>query len=177
MKGRKPDARLPDTNNYSTVNPRKADGMGDPYQMKMAAQGELFDLPKPRKPWMRPYNGWTWKERCAVTPIQNKALREGRLERPIICSICLDDRSEYPKGRDYRFLHTEDYSRPLSILPCCKPCHAALHARFDDPARWLAVVKANWRQGAWFTLLSMDPVSQFQSFDVTYPIGLKPPHE
>lgn len=162
----------PDTKNSTAENTGNPDVRSNSQPEKVAVQGELFDLPKSRKPWMRPYNGWTWKERCAVTPIQNKALREGRLQRPTVCSICLDSRSEYPKGRDYRFLHTEDYSRPLNILPCCKPCHAALHARFDDPARWLEVVKENWRKGAWFTLLSMDPASQYQSFSVTYPNGL-----
>lgn len=136
----------------------------------MSIQHDLFDPHdlRKRKPWQRPYNGWSWKERCAVTPVQNRAIKEGRLIRPTLCSICLDDRDEYPKGRDYRFLHTEDYSRPLHIYPCCKRCHAALHARFDDPARWVAVAKQNWREGAWFTLLSMDPQSQYQPFDVTY---------
>jgi len=125
-----------------------------------------------RKPWQKSYNGFSWKERCAVTPIQNKAVREGKLIRPTMCSICLDDRNEYPKGRDYRFLHTEDYSKPLDIYPCCKRCHASLHARFDDPKRWYAVVKLHWREGAWFTLLSMDPACQHKPFEVTYPDGL-----
>lgn len=171
MKDRKPKAHIPDTNNYFAVNPRKADVAGDVQQIKVAVQGELFSHAKPSKPWMRPYNGFSWAERCAVTPIQNKALSEGRLKRPTMCSICLDDRSEYPKGRDYRFLHTEDYTQPLVIYSACKRCHAALHARFNDPERWMAVAKANWRQGAWFTRLSMDPTSQFQPFDITYPIG------
>lgn len=124
------------------------------------------------KPWQRPYNGWTWKERCAVTPIQNLAIKEERLIRPTVCSICLDDRSDFPKGRDYRYLHCERYDRPLEIYPCCKRCHAALHARFDDPARWSVVVKQNWRQGAWFTLLSLDPDSQCRPFGKTYQNGL-----
>lgn len=135
----------------------------------------LSASPENRKSWQRPYNGFSYRERCAVTPIQNKAIKEGRLVRSTVCSICLDDRDEFPKGRDYRFLHTEDYSRPLDIYPCCKRCHAALHARFDDPARWLIVAKENWREGAWFTHLSMDPQSQYQPFEVTYPDGLKVP--
>ena len=65
-------------------------------------------------------------------------------------------------------MHTEDYSRPLDIYPCCKSCHAALHSRFDDPARFMAVAKIHWREGAWFTVLSMDPQSQYQPFEVTY---------
>jgi hypothetical protein len=124
------------------------------------------------KLWQRSYNGWTWKERCAVTPIQNKAIKEGRLVRPTVCSICGFSRPEKIKGSGYIFCHLEDYSRPLDIFPACKHCHAALHARFDDPGRWSAVVRQNWHQGAWFTLLSLDPVSQTQSFDTTYPRGL-----
>lgn len=141
----------------------------------VAVQGELFDLPAPRKSWMRPYNDWSWEERCAVTPIQNKAVREGQLRRPTTCSICGHSKPSDPKGAGYIFMHTESYDRPLDLFPACKRCHASLHSRFDDPARWLAVVKKNWRQGAWFTLLSMDPASQFQPFEVTYPAGLDPP--
>lgn len=140
----------------------------------MSLQGELFgSTPKAkRKPWQRPYNGWDWPSRCAVTPIQNKALRDGALTRPIVCSICGHSKPDAPKGVGYIFCHTERYDRPLDLYPACKRCHAALHARFDDPERWLAVAKANWRQGAWFTLLSMDPLSQYQPFEVTYPHGL-----
>lgn len=128
-----------------------------------------------RLPWQKPYNGFSWAERCAVTPVQNAAIREGRLIRPTVCSICGDARSERPQGRDYRFLHTEDYRRPLDIYPLCKADHAALHARFDDPARWQRVIERHGRPGAWFMLLSNDPASQYRPFDETYPEGLPPP--
>ena len=121
-----------------------------------------------KKTWQKPYNGWTWKERCAVTPIQNRAIKNGQLIRPTICSICGFTRPDKINGSGYIFCHTERYDRPLDIYPCCKRCHAALHARFDDPARWYTVVKLNWREGAWFTLLSLDPKSQFQPFNQTY---------
>ncbi len=138
----------------------------------MAILNNKSDRQRSHKSWQKPYNGWTWKQRCAVTPIQNKAVREGKLIRPTVCSICGHSKSDAPKGAGYIFMHTERYDRPLDLYPACKRCHAALHARFDDPARWFVVVKQNWRQGAWFTLLSMDPASQYQSFDITYPNGL-----
>jgi len=128
-----------------------------------------------RKPWQKSYNGYSWKERCAVTPIQNKAVREGRLIRPTTCSICGHTKPDAPKGAGYIFMHTERYDRPLDIYPCCKRCHAALDARFDNPARWFTVVKQNWREGAWFTILSMAPVSQHQPFEATYPYGFSVP--
>lgn len=130
----------------------------------------------PARPWECHYNNFSWAERCAVTPIQNAAIRDGRMIRPTVCCICLDDRSEKPQGRDYRFLHLERYDRPLDIYPLCKPCHAALHARFRDPGRWQRVLWAHARPGEWFTMLSLDPASQWQPYGVTYPDGLPPPH-
>ncbi len=158
-------------------NRRIAGSQAEQRRQNMSVQGELFDLPTPRKSWRRHYNGWTWEERCAIIPTQNKAVREDRIKRPTVCSICGHSKPDDPKGAGYIFMHTERYDRPLDLYPACKRCHAALHARFDDPARWLAVVKENWRQGAWFTLLSMDPASQFQPFEITYPRGLPLPLE
>ncbi len=125
-----------------------------------------------RRPWQTHYNGWSWEERCAITPIQNEAIRTGKLVRPTVCSICNFSDPANPKGRGYIFLHTERYDRPLEVLGCCKRCHAALHARFRDPERFRSVVARNYRQGAWFMLLSFDPASQFRPFDETYPDGI-----
>ena len=61
---------------------------------------------------------------------------------------------------------------PLAFYSVCKPCHAALHARFDDAPRWQLVIGAHPRTEGWITALSLDPKSQWQSFDVTYPAGL-----
>lgn len=124
------------------------------------------------RPWETSYNGFSWEQRCAVTPLQNAALREGRLVRPTICTICLDGRSERPQARDYRFLHLEDYCRPLEVYGCCKRCHASLHARFRDPERWQGLMARHYREGEWFTMLSLDPCSQWEPFDQTYPSGL-----
>lgn len=124
------------------------------------------------RPWEIAYNGFAWRQRCAVTPLQNAALRDGRLIRPTVCTICLDARSERPQARDYRFLHLEDYREPLKVYGCCKRCHAAVHARFRDPDRWAELMERHSRAGTWFMRLSLDPASQWQPFDVTYPSGL-----
>lgn len=121
------------------------------------------------------YNGFDADERMAVTPIQNAAVRSGGLIRPTTCCICGDSRSEFPHGRDYRFLHTEDYRKPLVIYPLCKRHHADLHARFRDPERWQRVLQRYGRPGEWFTLLSQDRASQWRPFDDTYPDGLPAP--
>lgn len=129
----------------------------------------------PRRPWETWYNGWSWAERCAVTPIQNAMFRSGQLARPTICSICgFSDPARF-NGSGYIFAHTEMYDRPDVLFPACKKCHAALHARFRDTARWQRMLRQHGRPGEWFTLLSLDPVSQWRPFHETYPAGLPLP--
>ena len=125
--------------------------------------------------WKIGYNGFRFEAGYSVIPIQNDALRRGIIARPTMCGICRDGRSERPKGRDYRYLHLEDYAKPLVIHPCCKSCHAALHARFREPERWQRVLARHARPGDWATLLSLDPASQLRPFAETYPNGLPPP--
>ena len=72
-------------------------------------------------------------------------------------------------------MHNEDYRVPLRFYPVCKQCHAALHARFDDPARWVRVLQLHNRPMAWFTLLTLETKSQWTPFDVTYPADLPLP--
>ena len=72
-------------------------------------------------------------------------------------------------------LHLEDYREPMSIYPCCKPCHAALHARFDDPERWRRVVYTHGGSAPWILALSLDPNSQWRPFDEIYECGLPGP--
>ena len=91
----------------------------------------------PRRPWETWYNGWSWAERCAVTPIQNAMFRSGQLARPTICSICGFSDPARINGSGYIFAHTEMYDRPDVLFPACKRCHAALHAR--PPLAWLAL--------------------------------------
>lgn len=127
------------------------------------------------RPWHLPYNGWTWAERCAVTPIQNAMFRSGELIRPTVCSICDFSRPDQINGSGYIYSHLERYDRPAEIYPACKPCHAALHARFRDPQRWLRLCERNRRPEAWFLALTLDPATQWLPFGETYPKGLPPP--
>ncbi len=50
----------------------------------MSAPSSLSQRPGQRRPWQKPYNGFSWAERCAVTPVQNRAIREGQLMPHII---------------------------------------------------------------------------------------------
>lgn len=118
------------------------------------------------------YNGYDHRFRVATNPIQRDALRRGLLIRPDRCSICGFSDPSDPAGRGYLFLHLEDYRRPLEPYGVCKRCHAALHARFREPARWRRILAAHGEPGRWFTLLSDDPESQMRPFDQTYPLGL-----
>lgn len=101
--------------------------------------------------------------------------RSGQLDRPTICSICGFSDPTRLNGSGYIFAHTEMYDRPDVLFPACKKCHAALHARFRDPARWQRVLRQYGRPGEWFMLLSLDPASQRRPFHETYEHGLLPP--
>lgn len=127
---------------------------------------------EPRWPWQTSYNGWTWTQRCAVNPVQRRLFLTGQLARPTECSICGFSDPARIETSGYIFAHTERYDRPAAIHPCCRKCHAALHARFREPERWQAVLKANYREGEWFTLLSLDPASQWRPYAETYPADL-----
>lgn len=134
----------------------------------MRGRGRYFVLPH--------YNGFDGPARRAVTPIQNAAIRSGQVIRPTTCCICGFSDAAHPQGRGYIYLHTEDYRKPLTIYPLCKIHHADLHARFRDPERWLAVLRLYGKPGDWFVHLSLDPASQWKSFDEQYPDGLPPPN-
>ena len=125
------------------------------------------------RPWETSYNGWTWAERCAVTPIQNALFRSGRLARPTVCSICGFSDPARLNGNGYIFAHLERYDRPADLYPACKRCHAALHARFRDGSRWRRILGAHGRVDAWFALLSLDPDSQRRPFPALKPIACR----
>jgi hypothetical protein len=127
------------------------------------------------RPWETAYNGWDWKSRCAVTPIQNALFRSGRLIRPTVCSICGFSDPARINGSGYIFSHLERYDRPAELFPACKRCHAALHARFRDPIRWQLHLRRHGRPGGWCAELSLDPASQYRPFAETYPAGLLVP--
>ena len=124
------------------------------------------------KPWQVAYNGFSWAERCATNAPQRNGVKSGAITQPIECSVSGFSRPEALKGAGYIFMHLEDYRRPLDFLPVCKSVHASLHARFRDPVRWAKVVYERYVEGAWFTLLTMDPASQTAPFDEIYPNGL-----
>ena len=79
------------------------------------------------------YNGWTWAERTAATPVQKRALAEGAIRQPTVCGITGFSAPDDPRGRGYVFMHNEDYGRPLEfyavsrrrITPCthASPIH------------------------------------------------------
>lgn len=127
------------------------------------------------RPWQCHYNGVSWAERCAVTPIQNAMFRSGQLMRPTVCSICGFTDTARINGSGYIFAHLEKYDRPAELFPACKKCHAALHARFRDPQRWLWRLQSVELRSEWPTLLSLDPFSQWRPFGATYPSGLPVP--
>jgi len=114
------------------------------------------------------YNGWSAQERRATIPIQLEAFRSGLIMRPTECSICGCDQPRQPSEI---MLHNERYDRPLEGYGCCKRCHAVLHMRFDDPARWLRLLDRVGHTG-WARHLSLDPASQWRQFSETYPEGL-----
>lgn len=131
-------------------------------------------MTEPRWPWQTSYNGWTWKQRCEINPVQRRLFQSGQLARPTECSICGFSDPARIETSGYIFAHTERYDRPAEIHPCCRKCHAALHARFREPERWQVVLTTNYREGEWFTLLSLDPASQWRPYAVTYPADLPP---
>ena len=107
------------------------------------------------------YNGWSAKERCASIPIQKKAVADGAIPAPAICSICGSDRSVG--------FHDEDYTRPLAAFHVCRSCHLTLHKRFSQPEPWLALVKRHATGSGWFERLSLDPGSRTRPYAETYP--------
>lgn len=129
------------------------------------------------RPWETSYNGWSWAERCAITPIQNAMFKWGQLLRPAVCSICGFSDPARVNGSGYIFAHTERYDRPDVLFPACKQCHAALHARFRDPERWLGRLESIEVQSEWPRLLTLNPASQWRPFAESYPLGLPIPKQ
>lgn len=131
-----------------------------------------FETRRTRSYRLPTYNGFTHEERIATLPIQKAAVVSGAWMPPMRCSICGFSDPGDPRGRGYIFAHLEDYDRPLRAHPACRPCHAALHARFDDAARWLAVSARYGHAGSWFRLLTMNSAHQAAGFWDIYPQDL-----
>lgn len=130
---------------------------------------------RPARPWETSYNGWDWKARCAITPMQNAMFKAGQLIRPSVCSICGFSDPAHFNGSGYIFAHTEMYDRPDVLFPACKRCHSDLHARFRDPERWLRRLECVEVRSEWPRLLTLDPASQWRRFAESYPNGLPLP--
>jgi hypothetical protein len=47
--------------------------------------------------------------------------------------------------------------------------HSRLHRRFEKPRAWYRIVYENYRHGAWFTLLTMNPESMIVPYTYLYP--------
>jgi hypothetical protein len=76
---------------------------------------------------MKPYKGWTGKERTRSLKKTNEAIREGVIPPPIQCNRCGQDRGiiQY---------HNHDYSDPIKYLePLCWRCHMVLHSEYRAP--------------------------------------------
>jgi hypothetical protein len=129
----------------------------------------------PARYWQIPYYHWSWRERCAVIPIQNQAFQSGRLRRPETCSICLAYRPGRKEGRWQIAPHTERYDRPFELFPVCRNCHSKLHNRYANPARWRDLLEEYPRRTEWFHQLDFDVSKQFLHFDNVYPLGLASP--
>ncbi len=67
-----------------------------------------------RKKWL----GNNSDKRAAHTILGN-AVRDGKIDKPELCSICGE--------KDRIHGHHEDYSKPLYVIWCCPKCHTALH--------------------------------------------------
>ena len=119
------------------------------------------------------YNGWSPEQRNATIPIQAAARRDGRLPIFRICCLCgLGDRVESRYGL---VLHLEDYAHPLEGYPLCKRCHAVIHVRFADPGRWLRLLARIGKAPRWARMLSLDPITQYRPFRLSYVDQLPPP--
>lgn len=121
-----------------------------------------------RPVWMTYYNGWSWEERMAVVPIQQAALRSGKIARPNQCDLCKRVPFNASEARSKIILHTEMYDRPLEFIPLCQFCHASLHARFSDPQRWVRLLTKLKGGPEWARILSMNPSSQTIPFQDIY---------
>ena len=54
----------------------------------------------------------------------NNALRDGKIIKPTVCSVCKKDRRLHG--------HHDDYSKPLDVKWMCAVCHKAFHRDLDN---------------------------------------------
>ena len=95
----------------------------------------------------RPYNGFSVKERQLGSKAQNWAKKDG-IVFGTVCEMCGQEQGVVVP-------HAEDYDRCISDAhPMCVHCHMSLHNRFDNPSRWLWLVRmvtsSNYRSEPWW---------------------------
>jgi hypothetical protein len=79
-------------------------------------RGKLV-MAKARKKWLA-----LNQEKRAAHVLIGSALRDGRITKPKNCTIC-------NKGGVRIHGHHSDYTKPFSVIWCCKDCHAAFHTK------------------------------------------------
>ena len=71
-------------------------------------------MKKARKRWLSKS-----PEKRAAHVILGNAVRDGIVQKPMVCSVCGET------GRIHG--HHEDYTKPLDVIWCCAKCHVELH--------------------------------------------------
>lgn len=98
-------------------------------------------LPRWGWPVPAPYNGATGRERIYVWQ-QNRIGDLAGLLSPLgQCSVCEQRPAD---GR-----HGEIYFRPFALVDICRSCHARIHRRFSNPARWEAFLEEVVARDGW----------------------------
>ena len=98
-------------------------------------------LPRWGWPVPAPYNGATGRERIYVWQ-QNRIGDLAGLLPPLgQCSVCQKRPAD---GR-----HGEIYFRPFALVDICRSCHARIHRRFGNPARWEAFLEEVVARDGW----------------------------
>lgn len=119
----------------------------------------------PRKPGLRPYNGFSPAERVRKSRAVKAAIEAGEIVPSRTCSVCA---RTFPHaiGR-----HSEDYADMSAFYAVCRRCHYAIHIRFRRPDFWKGYIAALDPTG-WFQQLSLDPATLTRPFKETYPNGV-----
>lgn len=98
-------------------------------------------LPRWGWPVPAPYNGATGHERIYVWQ-QNRIGDIAGLLPPLgLCSVC--------EARPADGRHGEIYFRPFALVDICRSCHARIHRRFGNPARWEAFLEEVVARDGW----------------------------
>ena len=106
------------------------------------------------------YNGFTDRERYRIADLSKWLAAAGVTARPAICEIC---------GGGAKHEHAENYYDLTSWVGLCVGCHVnALHRRFDQPAKWRALLdRYELSEGHWTRLVATEP------FDLARHVRLK----